>query len=55
MRDQSKQRYFEKPGDRTKRPNLSETKSQILETGQNRRFRKWDKIADFKVGQNRRF
>ena len=31
------------------------TKPPILETGQNRRFRKRDKTADFKVGQNRRF
>ena len=33
-------------GGRTKGPILNETKSPILETGQNRRFRKWDKTAD---------
>ena len=50
-------------GGRTKEPILNETKSPILETGQNSRFRKWDKIADFenetkppisKMRQNRR-
>ena len=34
-------------GGRTKEPILKETKSPILETGQYRRFRKWDKTADF--------
>ena len=51
-------------GGRTKEPILNETKSPILETGQNRRFRKWDKTADSenetkppisKMKQNRRF
>ena len=50
-------------GDSTKQPILNETKPSILETGQKRRFRKWDNTADFenettidsKVGQNRRF
>ena len=34
-------------GGRTKQPILSETKAPILETGQNSRFWKRDKIADF--------
>ena len=34
-------------GGRRKEPILNETKSPILETEQNRRFRKWDKTADF--------
>ena len=51
-------------GGRTKEPILNETKSPILETGQNRRFRKWDKTTDSenetkppipKMRQNRRF
>ena len=51
-------------GGRTKEPILNETKSPILETGQNRRFRKCDKIVDSenetkpsisKMRQNRRF
>ena len=33
-------------GGRTKEPILNETKSPILEMGQNRRFWKWDKTAD---------
>ena len=49
---------------RTKEPILNATKSPILQTGQNRRFRKWDKTADFenetklpisKMTQNPRF
>ena len=51
-------------GGRTKEPILNETKSPILQTGQKRRFWKWDKTADFenetkppisKMRQNRRF
>ena len=51
-------------GGRTKEPILNETKSPILQTGQNRLFQKWDKPADFeneterpisKMRQNRRF
>ena len=39
----------------TKRPILIETKPPVSETGQNCRFRKLDKTADFKVELNRRF
>ena len=39
-------RTHTRKGGRTKEPILNETKSPILETGQNRRFRKWDKTAD---------
>ena len=51
-------------GGRTKQPILNETKAPILETGQNRRFWKRDKTADFdnetkppisKMRQNSRF
>ena len=51
-------------GVRTKEPILNQTKLPILETGQCRRFRKWDKTADSeketkppipKMRQNRRF
>ena len=40
---------------RTKQPILNETKPPISETGQNRQFEKWDKTANFKMRQNRRF
>ena len=42
-------------GGRTKQPILNETKPPISKTRQNRRFRKWDKTADFKVGKTRRY
>ena len=42
-------------GGRTKQPIFNETKPPILQAGQNHRFQKCDKTADFKVEQNRQF